>query len=155
PTNKTQTDLAMSWIPPLLQYTEQQPMYNALNFNVDMMGTGFGGLANSTVTCSNLSILLCPSESINQPLRSLDPNNALGLAGVYYGRTNYMGNYGGPGVISQTSGTIVPVNNRYMCATGNCLYPQAQWAPVTIASITDGTSNTGLASERLIGVSSY
>jgi prepilin-type N-terminal cleavage/methylation domain-containing protein/prepilin-type processing-associated H-X9-DG protein len=148
PTYNTQTSLSTSWMPPLLQFTEQKPMYDALNFNIDIMGTGFGGFANSTVTCSNISILLCPSESLNTPLREW-------ANGIYYGRTNYMGNYGGPGVIAVASGTIVPVRNPFMCATGSCLYPQAQYAPVTVASVSDGTSNTGLVSERLIGTSAY
>jgi prepilin-type N-terminal cleavage/methylation domain-containing protein/prepilin-type processing-associated H-X9-DG protein len=147
---KSDTDLPMSWIPPLLQYTEAQPMYNALNFNIDMMGTGHG-LANTTVSTANLAILQCPSEPQWQPLRvvgSTAPYNSM-----YYGMTNYMGNYGGPGVISLTSGTIIPTNNLAMCGTPvNTCYYSANWAPVTIASIIDGTSNTGLISERLIGV---
>ncbi|WP_233579094.1 DUF1559 domain-containing protein [Tautonia sociabilis] len=146
PSVTTQTLLPMSWIPPLLQYTEAQPFFNALNFNVDLMGTGFGGWANSTVTTANLNILQCPSEDTWQPLR------ATGMNGTYYGMTNYMGNYGGPGVIATASGTIVPTKNFMMCPSSNCYYPGAKWGPVTIASIRDGTSNTGLISERLIGI---
>src|SRR5271167_4473025 len=48
PASTMQTDLPASWIPPLLQYTEQLPMFNAINFSVDVMGTGSGGFANST-----------------------------------------------------------------------------------------------------------
>ncbi|QDV39016.1 DUF1559 domain-containing protein [Tautonia plasticadhaerens] len=144
--SRTQTDLPMSWIPPLLQFTEALPFYSAMNFSVDIMGTGFGGWANSTVTTANLNILQCPSEDSFQPLRATNMN------GTYYGMTNYMGNYGGPGVIQVASGTIVPTNNRYMCPPSNCYYPGAKWAPVTIASIRDGTSNTALISERLLGV---
>ncbi|MGP0068525.1 MAG: DUF1559 domain-containing protein [Isosphaeraceae bacterium] len=150
----TQSDLPPSWIPGLLQFTEAAPQFNALNFSLDMMGGGFGGYANSTVTCTNLSILICPSESMNSPQYPFPSGTA------YYGRTNYMGNYGGPGVISMMSGTIIPANN-WMIGTalnlasnsaGLNLYGNSTWAPVKIASITDGTSNTGLISERMMGI---
>jgi prepilin-type N-terminal cleavage/methylation domain-containing protein/prepilin-type processing-associated H-X9-DG protein len=150
----TQTDLTPSWIPGLLQFTEAQPFFNALNFNIDIMGTGFGGFANSTVTTANLNILQCPSESQWIPLRQW-------ANGIYYGMTNYMGNFGGPGPIRLMSGTIIPANNFMIGTAPNLqtpsqapinLYPGATWAPVTIASITDGTSNTGVISERLIGM---
>lgn len=149
PPSRTETLVPMSWIPPLLQFTEQSAIYNATNFLVDMMGTGVGGYANSTVSTSNLSLLMCPSESLWSPLRVW---GTTGGQTYHYGMTNYMGNYGGPGVMKLTSGTIVPTNNDAMCPASNCYYPGANWGPVTIASITDGTSNTGLISERLIGV---
>jgi prepilin-type N-terminal cleavage/methylation domain-containing protein len=69
PAANTQTDLTVGWLPPLLQFTEAQPFFNALNFNVDLMGSWFGGYANSTVTTANLAILMCPSESQWNPLR--------------------------------------------------------------------------------------
>jgi prepilin-type N-terminal cleavage/methylation domain-containing protein/prepilin-type processing-associated H-X9-DG protein len=151
----TQADVTPSWIPGLLQFIEGSPMYNALNFSTDMIGSGFGGYANSTVTCSNLSFLICPSESMNVGQYQF-PDGA-----AYYGRSNYMGNYGGPGVISLMSGTIIPANNWMIGTAVNLttgvpgagtLYPGATWGPVRIASITDGTSNTGLLSERMMGI---
>jgi len=145
------SEVPMSWIPPILQYTEQGPMYNAMNFNLDMMSTGVGGWANSTASCSNLSTLMCPSESMWQPLRQW----GTGTDGAihYYGMTNYRGNYGGPGVIQVATGTIVPSNFGVKATRYNLdLYVGASWGPVTIASITDGTSNTGMISEGLIGV---
>jgi prepilin-type N-terminal cleavage/methylation domain-containing protein/prepilin-type processing-associated H-X9-DG protein len=152
----TQVDVVPSWIPGLLQFTEALPQFNALNFNVDIIGGGFGGYANSTVTCSNLSILACPSESRNQPQYAF-PNGT-----TSYGQGNYMGNYGGPGVIALMSGTIIPANNSMIGSAVNLsngsaglnLYPGASWAPVKIAAITDGTSNTGLISERRLGIKS-
>jgi prepilin-type N-terminal cleavage/methylation domain-containing protein/prepilin-type processing-associated H-X9-DG protein len=145
-----------SWICGLLQYTEALPQFNALNFNLDMIGGNLpGAWSNSTVTLSNLNILQCPSENRNQPQYPFIP-----IPGLYAGFGNYAGNYGGPGVIQLMTGTIIPANNwmigsatnQTTGAPGLNIYPNASWAPVRIASITDGTSNTGLVSERLIGI---
>ena len=152
-----------SWIPGLLQFTEALPQFNALNFNLDIIGgSSAGAFANSTVTLTNLAILQCPSENRNTPQYQFVPNPSL-----HAGMGNYVGNYGGPGVIALMSGTIIPANNGLVgsaatpgvtqrpgaaAATGPNFYPGATWAPVRIASITDGTSNTGLISERLIGI---
>ena len=39
-----------SWMPRLLQFTEQNALYNATNFNLEPMSTAAGGYANSTVS---------------------------------------------------------------------------------------------------------
>jgi prepilin-type N-terminal cleavage/methylation domain-containing protein/prepilin-type processing-associated H-X9-DG protein len=145
-----------SWICGILQFTEATAQFNALNFSLDILGGGTtGGFANSTVACSNLAMLTCPSESRSTP-QYPGP-----VTGTWAGMTNYVGNYGGPGVISPMSGTIIPANNYLIGSAPNLAIPTstspnyyagATWAPVSIASITDGTSNTGLVSERLIGI---
>jgi prepilin-type N-terminal cleavage/methylation domain-containing protein/prepilin-type processing-associated H-X9-DG protein len=156
--NPPSDDLMPSWITGIIQFAEAGPIFNALNFNVDIMGTSGGGPANSTATTANLAFLMCPSESQWTPLRATNIPNSTS----YYGMTSYMGNQGGPGVISMNSGTIIPVNNGLIgtapfangsAAANPNLYPGATWGPVTIASITDGTSNTGLISERILGMS--
>ena len=139
------TGLSISWIPPLLLYTEQQPLYNAINFNVDVVVTTTAGLANSTVASMNLGLLTCPSDNLQpQQLRSI-PNTSL-----FFGTTNYFGNYGGPGPIWPTSGTIIPNPNQVM-TTGVTPAVPFTIGPVRMASILDGSSNTGLISERLVG----
>jgi prepilin-type N-terminal cleavage/methylation domain-containing protein/prepilin-type processing-associated H-X9-DG protein len=146
----TLTGLSISWIPPLLQYTEQSPTFNALNFSQDVVYTGSAGFANSTVAIQRLSLLTCPSDNLQgQPLRQL------ATTGLFFGTTNYFGNYGGPGPINPSSGTIIPnMNYRMQTAAPACAAVGTfAFGPVRIASITDGTSNTGLVSERLIGTS--
>ncbi|MHB1557811.1 MAG: DUF1559 family PulG-like putative transporter [Isosphaeraceae bacterium] len=151
----SQVSISASWICGVLQYTEQTQMFNALNFSLDIIGgSSIGAYANSTVTTMSLGVLQCPSESQHAGLYPTP------MSGLYYGRSNYVGNYGGPGVIRPVTGTIIPGNNYAIgtapnLATGGPglnLYPGAIWGPVRMASITDGSSNTGLASERLIGL---
>ena len=141
PTGAT-AQLPWSWIPSLLQYTEQTPMFNACNFLVEPMYTGFGGRMNSTVSIAVLSLLNCPSESNPPQLRSWDGSGNA----PFYGVTNYVGNMGGPGVLQVASGTIVPVKSALVSD-----YTSGTFAPVTIGGVSDGTSNTALISERLIG----
>ena len=117
-----------------------------------------GGWMNSTVALINVSVLQCPSRTGTRGSTPSSPRT-----GQFYGMGNYVGNYGGPGPISLMSGTIIPSNNNYIgsaplpCATAagpNVLRSGPSWGPVRIASITDGTSNTGLLSERLLGIPS-
>ena len=146
-----------SWIPGTFQFTEQTPLFNAINFSVDMLSSNtVGGWMNSTVALLNIAVLQCPSENRNQGQYPFI------ATGQYYGMSNYCGNYGGPGMISMLSGTIIPANNNEMgsatvpggTTAGPNPYGSVTWAPVRIASITDGTSNTGLISERLLGIPS-
>ncbi len=97
-----------SWIPGTFQFTEQLPLFNALNFSVDMLSSNTpGGWMNSTVALSNIAVLQCPSEN-----RTQGQYPFLALPGMFYGMSNYCGNYGGPGPISMLSGTIIPANNN-------------------------------------------
>jgi prepilin-type N-terminal cleavage/methylation domain-containing protein len=106
-----------SWVPGLIQFTEAQPQYNAMNFSLDMIGGGsLGAFANSTVTCTNLAMLICPSESRNTPQYPGPPGTG---SGIWAGMSNYVGNYGGPGVISLMSGTIIPANNCFIGSAAN------------------------------------
>jgi prepilin-type N-terminal cleavage/methylation domain-containing protein/prepilin-type processing-associated H-X9-DG protein len=129
-----------SWAAFLLPDMEQQPAYNAINFNLPMLEIGFvsptpfGGMANSTAGLMSIASFLCPSESIT---------HQVSYAGDW-AQCNYAGNYGGPGMISSCNGIIVP-------SRGDPFVSSPNLGPVTIASVSDGTSNTAMFSEHLLG----
>ncbi len=119
---------SVSWGDSLLNQLEQTPMYNALNFNFEMTNG-----ANTTVGYSLLPTLICPSESVKA--RPANP----------WAPLNYAANVGGPGSISTWSGVIVPATNPWYNNSNN-------QGAVGTESITDGTSNTAMWSEHLMGI---
>lgn len=120
---------SFAWPIAVLPQMEQQSIFNSVNFNIDPWNG-----AQTTAQYSQLTTFLCPSESQTQRI-----TGAMAVG-------NYVGNFGGPGIISPYSGTIDPLYDR-INVTGNSNLPV-----VKLSSITDGTSNTGLFSERLIGL---
>ncbi len=93
-----------------------------------------GALANSTAGLTTIASLLCPSESLTHQASF----------GGSWGGSNYAGNYGGPGSIASCSGIIVP-------SKGDLFVPANNLGPVSLAAVTDGSSNTGMYSEHLLG----
>jgi prepilin-type N-terminal cleavage/methylation domain-containing protein/prepilin-type processing-associated H-X9-DG protein len=132
----------------LLPFTEQSPMYNAVNWSMT-----YGNVENRTVAGVQMPALLCPSDTNNQPqainttngfpTSNWDGLTATGTQLAYYSSYSssqgtfwsnyYIGAKGGTQVQSQQNGAIV--------------IDQA----VTLASITDGTSNTFVFGEKAHG----
>jgi prepilin-type N-terminal cleavage/methylation domain-containing protein/prepilin-type processing-associated H-X9-DG protein len=121
------------WPLALLPQIEQQQLSNAFNFSFSIWDPPAGATANinSTVGYVQVGGLICPSEDVK--VKTAPP----------WGTTNYVGNYGGPGILKYWSGTIVP---------NNWGYNLSNVGPFGIESVTDGTSNTALFSERLHGL---
>ncbi len=116
----------------LLPYMEQQAIYNAMNVSV-----GYNMEHNGTAASTRVNTFLCPSDpsSIRRGLTNYpghdfaDCNygNSLGTLHTLYG-----GQFDGP---------------AYMTGTGAAAYGGV----VTLAGVTDGTSNTAIYSEWLKG----
>jgi len=115
---------SFSWLIAITPQLEQQTVFNAMNFFRFAIDT-----PNSTVGYVQIAGFLCPSDG-----STFAPS-------APWATTNYNGNFGGPGIISRWTGTMVPAHAWNSLAPG----------PLTTASITDGTSNTALFAERLLG----
>jgi prepilin-type N-terminal cleavage/methylation domain-containing protein/prepilin-type processing-associated H-X9-DG protein len=132
-----------SWPVCLLPNLEQVPLYNAYN-----QGWSPDQPENTTISYNAISVLLCPSD--NQKQRPNYP----------WAPMNYWGNSGGPGVISWQDGTIVEM---FTCSTtnqvpingwpvGTCWWSaNANFAYFGFEGVPDGSSNTALFSEHLLG----
>jgi len=134
-----------SWPVCLLPNIEQGPLYNAYN-----QGWASDQPQNSTVGYTAIAAFLCPSD--NQKVRPNYP----------WAPMNYAGNQGGPGIIRHWSGTI---ETPFTCSTSNQI-PINGWGVGTcwwgadsnlayfgLEGVTDGSSNTALFSEKLLGAS--
>jgi prepilin-type processing-associated H-X9-DG protein len=90
-------------------------------------------------------MLICPSESLATGPWPGVPSFA-----------NYAANFGGPASISAWSGPIVPMNGTTTAQTQyatNCsCYINGNIGPVGMQGIGDGTSNTCMFSEKMIGI---
>jgi prepilin-type N-terminal cleavage/methylation domain-containing protein/prepilin-type processing-associated H-X9-DG protein len=149
-----------SWSASLLPHLEQQPLYNALNFNAPMleMTAPLSG-ANTTVGLTVVSTFLCPSDSVyRSPSFAFAPGTATGYTGQF-AVSNYAGNYGGPPMFKSCSGTIVPnkvLNNLvFNLITKAGETPPTTGGPIRIQSIIDGTTTTALVSEHLLANSNF
>jgi prepilin-type N-terminal cleavage/methylation domain-containing protein/prepilin-type processing-associated H-X9-DG protein len=132
------------WPLALLPNLEQSAMFNALNFSTGFFGNASGNqppyaaFNNTTVAFMQLNVLICPSDgSKHRP-------------GGSYGSTNYVGNQGGPGAITPFTGSVVPQTWFGWGGWGDL----QNFGPIGIEAIRDGTSKTGLFSERLMGIPS-
>jgi prepilin-type processing-associated H-X9-DG protein len=130
----------------LLPYMEQQPMYNAINFNYALSPANPGCPANTTIQYATLNFLNCPSDIDRLTTASGHSNYGpnYGASPLIYSQGSYP--WGGPfGMVSYNT---TPGNS----ATGAPGGPFS--GPISLASIIDGTSNTAGYSERVKGIGS-
>jgi prepilin-type N-terminal cleavage/methylation domain-containing protein/prepilin-type processing-associated H-X9-DG protein len=131
-----------TWYYALFPQLEQTQIFNAVNFSTSPMDLG-----QVTAAVAKVSSLLCPSETSTQSLFSV----ITGTNTYAYAVSNYVGNYGGPAAYQPYTGTIVPGFDVEQGMNANA----ARLPVIGLQSNTDGTSNTGLFSERLLSANSY
>jgi prepilin-type N-terminal cleavage/methylation domain-containing protein/prepilin-type processing-associated H-X9-DG protein len=114
-----------------LPYLEQMAMFNAINFGRKDGVNGFGcqgDVINTTVTRSQLTVALCPSD-INR-ITAAD------------GRTNYFASCGSTPIFFSVNGALP-----------NGLFASVPESPaISFSSVTDGLSNTVAIGERVQGI---
>jgi len=145
------------WFILMLPYIEQQTLANAFNYSVGAEGTlqlgfPFAYVVNSTVITTKIASFQCPSDSV-QTFSMASLAAATGIGGIppiNLSKGNYAINWGntdfGQGVVSSYFPASVHLQAPFgLTSTGPTF--------VTIASVTDGTSNTHFLSEVLQGAS--
>jgi len=116
-----------SWLEYILPFMEQNNVYTNINFSVREYGNCLGP---TSIGATVIKSYICPSDQIQSPYTS---TYVSGGNTYYFGLNSYLGN-GGTVSWYYTSGTndgVFYINSK-----------------TTIASITDGTSNTFMAGER-------
>ena len=145
---------------PLLLFTEQTQVYNAINFNYNIFSAG-----NTTVVGTSLAYLHCPSDpsvdrKVSMPGGSLD---GVDMTMCY---SSYGGNAGtwfqlprwswpldeAQAGFANENGIILYIGYDTNLVTGGSTYSGFNRSCVGIAGVTDGTSNTMMYSERAHGM---
>jgi prepilin-type processing-associated H-X9-DG protein len=110
----------------ILPYMEQSSIFNAINFSLFDTDP-----SNSTAMVTSINGLICPSDSYNP-------------TPLYGAQTNYMADMGS-GIVWQ-SAMFAP--NTSLPMPSGVFYGNSA---TRLAEITDGLSNTGFYSERIVG----
>jgi prepilin-type N-terminal cleavage/methylation domain-containing protein/prepilin-type processing-associated H-X9-DG protein len=128
----------LDWTASILPQFEQQPLYNALNFN---MSSSVGNdLENRTVLSQQVASLLCPSESVKTSNQ---------IVGGVTSKKSYHANVGGPSVIMSWTGMFTALPQDQFGFNG--VFTNQNCGKLDFSTITDGTSNTAMLSETHIG----
>jgi prepilin-type N-terminal cleavage/methylation domain-containing protein/prepilin-type processing-associated H-X9-DG protein len=139
----------VAWQLAIIQFMEGTSVFNSFNLMVplpDYPRAGFLSMANATGNGTMIKTYICPSENIVYPFTASPLSN--------WAPTSYAGNTGGPGPIRMNTGVIVPATEQFQTLLG----PGWAWnngnnAYFGIESVLDGTSNTAMTSEHLLGLS--
>jgi prepilin-type N-terminal cleavage/methylation domain-containing protein/prepilin-type processing-associated H-X9-DG protein len=130
-----------------LPFTEQSGAYNSINFNMT-----YANVENQTVVGVQMPALVCPSDINNQPQLMTTAN---GFHSNYDGISTTNTNLAYYSSYSGNQGTFF--SNYYLGSSGGTQLQTQQNGTiiidqaVTLASITDGTSNTFLYGEKAHG----
>jgi prepilin-type processing-associated H-X9-DG protein len=139
-----------SWFVAMSNFFEQGNLYNAINFQLNMYVS-----QNTTISATGQQMLWCPSDPVISGLSYTYPAGAVTASPLPMKYSSYAGCTGElmefysnawngsskPNVCTLTTSPPQQQNNGIIFVFSN----------VSIASITDGTSNTLLSSERAHG----
>jgi prepilin-type N-terminal cleavage/methylation domain-containing protein/prepilin-type processing-associated H-X9-DG protein len=126
--------------PPLLQFMEQLPLYNAMNFSTNMYTP-----SNATLSATGVSTLWCPSDFKVIERKQLPANyfllQAVDANGVHQccDPARYWMNYTSYAGSTGTWFSVLTTNATRLSQMNGPFYTVSS---VRMASITDGTSNT-------------
>jgi prepilin-type N-terminal cleavage/methylation domain-containing protein/prepilin-type processing-associated H-X9-DG protein len=135
----TTTNNRRTWAFMILPYLEQGPLFQSINFSLPWNPPN--GAANHTILLTVVAGYLCPS----------DPNNREIVDGRHMG--NYMVNWGNSTWFQDKNTKYNPFNGPFPGA-GTVMFggaPFAQDQSFGVQDITDGTSNTLLMAEVVMG----
>ena len=133
----------LDWTASILGQLDQIPLFNQLNFYVSSgwlgpLSTGWDP-QNTTVLSTQVGILICPSEDKKVP--NIGPGT----------RKNYVANFGGPANFMAWSGVLVPLKDTPPLSYAGVYSNSNSGTTFGIEGITDGSSNTAMFSETLMG----
>jgi prepilin-type N-terminal cleavage/methylation domain-containing protein/prepilin-type processing-associated H-X9-DG protein len=133
----------LDWTASLLGQLDQLPLLNQLNFGVSSgwlgpTSTGWDP-QNTTVLATQVAVLICPSE--DRKTTSIGPGT----------RKNYVANIGGPANFYAWSGVLVPLKDSPPLSYSGVYWNGNSGTTYGIEAITDGSSNTALYCESLLG----
>jgi prepilin-type N-terminal cleavage/methylation domain-containing protein/prepilin-type processing-associated H-X9-DG protein len=137
-----------TWQAFILPYLEQGGLYNAYNYSTPRYSDPW----NTTVTWSFVNTLLCPSD---QPTRTI--STSVGSANVgHITLHNYVANFGQTDIDQQPTingVTFLGAPFSWIAHYSNANHNDSinKGTVITFASITDGTSNTMMHSEVIVG----
>ncbi|HEY2155920.1 MAG TPA: DUF1559 domain-containing protein, partial [Isosphaeraceae bacterium] len=155
-----------TWHVFLLTYIEQQSLFNSWNSMGSNVPSGgaydgylrYDGGANSTVTNTRVNAYQCPTDPNGSVVRTGPPATTFGNYAVNYGNGSQAQNASIPIQIPSVPGTFAAFRGAPFTDVGCPAIDDTGYAvgfatlTVTkIAGIVDGTSNTLMASELLIG----
>ncbi|AWM36735.1 hypothetical protein GobsT_54170 [Gemmata obscuriglobus] len=123
----------------LLQYVEQDARFQRF----DLLRNVFSHPDNYTGRVGDVPIYLCPADPSNGMY--VDQNSPFGVTAGQSGRSNYFGNAGAHGWWQDSRGTVIKPPSL-AGVFGNAFR-------ISLAGITDGTSNTVLFAEVVRGAS--
>jgi prepilin-type N-terminal cleavage/methylation domain-containing protein/prepilin-type processing-associated H-X9-DG protein len=133
----------LDWTASLLGQLEQNVLYNQLNWYVSSGWLGPTSVGwdpqNTTVLVTQVGVLICPSEDKKVP--AIGPGT----------RKNYVANVGGPANFAAWSGMLVPLKDDPPLSYSGVYSNGNSGTTFGFESITDGSSNTALFSETLMG----